>query len=78
MATNFNTEESAPLSRHVMDFDHRIHWNIKILKSGLHACRRYIAESSINKKPCTLNGIFHNDGANFSVCSAINNASCTL
>ena len=41
----FNTKKSA-LSQHVMDFDHRIHWdNVKILKSESHAYRRRVAES---------------------------------
>ena len=41
----FNTKKSA-LSQHVMDFDHRIHWdNVKILKSESHAYRRRVVES---------------------------------
>ena len=41
----FNTEKSA-LSRHVMDFNHRIDWdNVKILKSESHAYKRRVAES---------------------------------
>ena len=62
----FNTKKSA-LSRHVMDFDHRIDWdNVKILKSESHAYRRRIAESFlINQKACSCNVINRDDDADF-------------
>ena len=46
----FNTKKSA-LNQHVMDFDHKIDWDIKILKSKSHAYSRRAAESFlINQK----------------------------
>ena len=50
-----------------MDFHYRIDWyNVKILKSELHAYRHLVAKSFlINQKACSCNVINHNDGANF-------------
>ena len=51
LGLSFLTPKSQLQSQHDMDFDHRIHWDIKILKSQSHTCRRRVAESLlINQK----------------------------